>query len=378
MSVLLVLVAGLAPAMTSGAVLAAEESVVWLCHPGMGEDPCRGDMTTTRRTSDGDERVVTPGRAHRQVDCFYVYPTVSDEPTPNSSRLKAPEVQAVARQQAARFSQECRMFVPVYRQRTIVGLQAGRLDPSIEAAAYQTAYADVRRAWRAYLRHDNHGRGVVLIGHSQGSRLLRWLIREEIDPRPRVRARLVSAILPGANVLVPQGRLVGGDFRHVPVCRRAAQTGCVLAWSSFDETPPKDSRYGRSPTVDDGTGLPIGRRYEVVCTNPTSLRDNARRTAQTILRTEPFPGIIGLLLLKMYSGPPPTASTPWLVPADRYTVRCESRDGARVLMVRPVGDSQDLEPSPDDTWGLHLADVNLVLGDVLAIVRAQKRAYLSR
>lgn len=268
------------------------------------------------------------------------------------------------------------MFVPVYRQRTIVGLQAGRLDPSIEAEAYRTAYADVRRAWRAYLRHDNHGRGVVLVGHSQGSRLLRWLIREEIDPRPRVRSRLVSAILPGANVLVPHGRLRGGDFEHVPVCRRAAQTGCVLAWSSFDETPPADSRYGRSPTADDGTGLPTGRRFEVVCTNPTSLRDNARRTAHTILRTEPFPGIIGLLLLKMYSGPPPTASTPWLVPADRYTVQCVSRDGARVLMVRPVGDSQDLEPSPDDTWGLHLADVNLVLGDVLQILRVQKVAYL--
>ena len=50
------------------------------------------------------------------------------------------------------------------------------------------AYADVREAWRTYLRKYNHGRGVVLIGHSQGSFVLRQLIAEEIDRKPAVRA----------------------------------------------------------------------------------------------------------------------------------------------------------------------------------------------
>jgi len=44
-----------------------------------------------------------------------------------------------------------------------------------------TPYDDVRDAWHHYLEHDNQGRGVVLVGHSQGSFILAELIRQEID-----------------------------------------------------------------------------------------------------------------------------------------------------------------------------------------------------
>ena len=39
------------------------------------------------------------------------------------------------------------------------------------------AYADVAEAWHTYLKRFNHGRGVVLIGHSQGTFVLRRLVR---------------------------------------------------------------------------------------------------------------------------------------------------------------------------------------------------------
>ena len=82
-------------------------------------------------------------------------------------------------------------------------------------------------AWREYLREDNRGRGVVLIGHSQGTGVLRRLMRDEVDPKPDVRARLVSAVLLGGNVVVKKGSDLGGDFKNIRVCTRNAQPGCA-------------------------------------------------------------------------------------------------------------------------------------------------------
>jgi hypothetical protein len=87
--------------------------------------------------------------------------------------------------------------------------------------------------------------------------------------------------------------------------------------------------------------------------------------------------VIAALLVKLYGGPPPSADTPWLQPTDHYTGRCETSNGANVLMISPVDGARTLTPSPDDTWGVHLVDVNIGLGNLLTIVRAQSRAWLA-
>ena len=156
-----------------------------------------------------------------------------------------PAEQNVVRQQLARFASKCRLFAPLYRQVTLAGLRQ-ILGTGGLSLGRGLAYDDVRDAWAAYLRHDNEGRGVVLIGHSQGSYVLMELIRREIDGKP-IQSRLVSAILLGATVVVPRGRDVGGTFQHVPVCRTAAQTGCVVTYSTYRSTapPPENALFGR-------------------------------------------------------------------------------------------------------------------------------------
>ena len=52
-------------------------------------------------------------------------------------------------------------------------------------------------------------------------------------------------------------------------------------------------------------------------------------------------------------------------------VRRGQRDGANVLMLEPIGSSRRLNPSPDPSWGLHLADANIALGDLVAVVQRQ-------
>src|SRR3954453_12170545 len=356
---------------------AASGEVKWLCRPGLAGQPCVGDQTTRYFAPDGSSRVGKPASvAKPPIDCFYVYPTVSNQPTPNATQTADPEVRSIAKYQAQRFSTRCRVFAPLYREVTALGVAMA--SQTHDTSGYSLAFGDVREAWRSSLQGDNHGRGFVLIGPSQGSRMLRALIRREIDPRPSGGRRLVSAILPGANATVAKGRLVGGDFEHIPVCTRGAQTGCVISYSTFNKAPPDNSRFGRGDTdpVGGALGLPTGPAVEVMCADPATLAGDPE--LRSLVPSEPFaPGIIAALLLKLYGGPPPSADTPWLQPTDHYTGRCVISNHARVLMLSPVDGARMLSPSPDDTWGTHIVDVNIALGNLTAIVGAQSRAWVA-
>lgn len=350
---------------------------VWLCFPGVEPNPCRDSLETTVYSPSGEATLENPGFAARpKVDCFYVYPTVSEDPGANSDLEADEEEVAIARYQASRFSHRCRVFAPVYRQRTLGSIAAGSEES--QAQALRIAYGDVRAAFRDYLENHSEGRGFVLIGHSQGTTMLRQLIREEIDRNRKLRRRLVSALLLGQDVIVREGERVGGDFRNVPACTKPRRIGCVVAYSTYDETPPENSRFARpDPPSPNPFDFPSGPGYEVLCNNPAALRGGPAQL-HTLVRTEPYPGFIGALLVVMYGGPPPSAPTPWLRPQDYYTGECRSEGDADWLHLSPVGDARDLNPSPDEGWGLHLADVNIALGDLVELVRVQKRAYVRK
>lgn len=389
------LAAGLGGALVAGLLLAApasaqalpvplplgdptvdQEAVTWLCRPGLADDPCEIPLDTTVRSAEG-ERVVTPARPpqdRRPVDCFYVYPTVSNQLTPNADKSRAPEVVSIATYQAAPFSTQCRMFAPVYRQATIASIQTRAVTDQKEVR--ELAFSDVQAAWRQYLAQDNGGRGVVLLGHSQGTGMLRALIRAEIDGRP-VQRRLVGAVLLGGDVVVAKGRTTGGDFRSVPTCTRPGEAGCVVAFSTFAQDPPDDTRFGTAVADDDDPfGFPSGPGFEVACTDPGRLSGSTGPVGVTV-PTEPYaPGPIAAGIVVTNGGPPPTADTTWVQPADRFAGSCRTVNGANVLRYDALPGSRTPRDFPDDTWGTHLVDVNYGLERQVAIVAAQARTYL--
>jgi hypothetical protein len=362
-----------AVALGAGATGAQAATTTWLCRPGLAKNPCAPGLATTQISATGQAlKTYTPAAAKDpKVDCFYVYPTVSDQKAPEASRTVDPEERSIALCQAARYRSLCRIYAPMYRQVTLQGL----LNPStVTTKMRDTGYEDVRAAWHDYLKRDNKGRGVILIGHSQGTFVLRRLVREEIDRTAAERKRLVAAVLLGGNVLVKRGKDVGGDFRHVRACRAATQVGCVIAFSTYNETPPADSLFGR-PDGRFGTA-PAGS--EVLCTNPAALGGGSA-PLDTILPTTPFaPGSIGFLTTQI-GFPAITAKTPFAEADGVYTGACSSEGGANVLRIAgTTPDAPVLKPLTDATWGLHLTDANIALGNILTVVGGQAKLYTAR
>ncbi|HEX5911398.1 MAG TPA: DUF3089 domain-containing protein [Thermoleophilaceae bacterium] len=347
----------------------------WLCKPGLKGNACTPSLTTTLYSSSNKPlRTATPKADRKKgFDCFYVYPTVSDQKTLNATRAKDAAQREIARFQAARFGQHCRVYAPVYRQLTlkgIMGAQAG------QAAGARKAYSDVEAAWKDYLKRYNDGRGVVLVGHSQGAGMLSELVRRQFDRKPAARKRLIAAYLLGGNVTVKKGSDRGGSFRNVRACRAATQTGCVVAFSTFNQTPPANSIFGRTGgRFEETFGQGSGADLEVLCTNPAALGGGSANLT-TVLPSRPFSEktTIGIGN-KLVGITVPTPRTTYVEYRGTFSARCSSAGGARTLQVTSRGGAPVPKAVPDATWGLHLLDGNIALGDLAALSAGQARAW---
>jgi hypothetical protein len=350
----------------------------WLCRPGR-QDACTVDLSTTVISANGKLKQESwTANSNAPVDCFYVYPTVSNDSTGNSDMIPGPEEKGVVRAQFARFASKCRPYAPLYRQITLTALRAaigGNPIPMDRALAYN----DVLDAWNYYLEHDNKGRGVVLIGHSQGSAVLTQLIKTEIDGKP-VQSRIISALLLGTSLPVPKGKDVGGAFQHMPLCHTATQTGCVITYASFraNTPPPANTRFGKVP----------GENMMSACTNPAALSGGSgelhsylgAKGSGIVSNAEATPG--------PWVKAAQPINTPFVSVPGMLTAECVANDSGSYLAVSVHGDPAG--PRASDIvgdvvvngqvlrdWGLHLIDVNLAIGNLIDIVGRESKAYLS-
>jgi hypothetical protein len=346
----------------------------WLCLPGR-DDSCSKPLGTAALNPNGYGSVgeVRPA-ADAKIDCFYVYPTVSRDLSANSDMTPGPDETGVARAQFARFASICRPFAPMYRQATLTALLAAMTGAGNPVRSLGLAYGDVVAAWREYLRTRNKGRPFVLISHSQGTIHLIRLLQQEIEGKPEA-ARMLSALLIGYNVEVPQGKLVGGSFKRTPLCSRLGETGCVVTYVSFraDSPPPRSSRFGRAATA----GMTVG------CTNPARL---ARGSGRLDSYWSAAPTLGQSPTQWSRTGPAPT---PFLRTEGLVSAACVQSGNLGYLAVSVNADPKDerTDVIPGDVvvagirqpdWGLHIVDMNLAMGDLIALVEAQRDAFLRR
>lgn len=341
----------------------------WLCLPGR-RDVCSTPLPTTALTprgygSNGPSTVAT----NPKIDCFYVYPTVSRDRGLNSD-LQVSEERGAAASQFARFAAHCRPFAPIYRQMTTAAIGRAALGVDIQPA-FNLAYGDVRAAFRQFLDARANGRPFVLVGHSQGSWLLQKLIAEEIETKPVAR-QMALAIIPGFNVLVPNGKLTGGTFKTIPLCTRAGQRGCVVTYVSYRENnpPPPGAIFGYAPA-----GM------TVACTNPAALGSRGWARLDSYWSTRSNVTVPGGPIRWSTEGAPPT---PFVRTEGLVSGRCVNAGQRGYLEIRTnrvrgakwtdrVGGEVGIGGMFIPGWGMHLADMSAPQGDLLRLVEAVAR-----
>jgi hypothetical protein len=172
---------------------------------------------------------------------------------------------------------------------------------------------------------------------------------------------------------VPEGEDVGGDFENVPLCKDESQTGCVITYASFRDTapPPPDSGFGESTE-----GM-------AACTNPASLGGGLgtlRPYFETAGGGGALSGSVSVVDEPWAVGAEIT--TPWVTLPDFIEAECVVKEGFSYLEITVLADPSD--PRIDDiggdipglpSFGLHIVDVSLAMGDLVEIVGQQAKAY---
>lgn len=233
-------------------------------------------------------------------------------------------------------------------------------------------------AWDWYMANENNGRGVILLGHSQGAGLIARLIANEIENTPAHR-QLVSAIIVGSTVLIAPGQSSGGTFQSTPLCTAVNQFGCVITYATYRNTHPPSAtaRFGKGK---DG--------YLAACTNPSSLAGGTG-LAESYFLTEGFLNGSGGKHQPDWASPQPVITTPFVKTPGLVSTRCAERGEFSYLELRvnanpAVPRTDDLAGEiiggngPEHDWGLHLIDFDHSMGDLLRVAATQADAWLTQ
>lgn len=329
------------------------ESATWLCRPDRTDDPClRADLTVTELRADGT-RSIAPRVAAKDppADCFYVYPTVDLDLVPRNHEdlTDTRRMLAVTLAQAGGFRETCALWVPLYRQITI-GMYLQPKDEREKGLA--RAFEDVDRAFREYLASVDSKRKVVIVGHSQGGEMVIRLLRKYFDHDERMRERLVLGMPIGAEVEAPAGATKGATFANLPACTRPLETKCIVAYRTHET----------GKAVDPDRWAPRAGN-DTICVDPASLD-----APGTLLSRAVFP------VVDVWGGRARVAgledvTTPYAAQHDHYAAGCTRGERGYAYLGVDFHDRR----FERGKLGLHVLDMQLTQGDLVALVR--RRLY---
>ena len=348
----------------------------WLCRPGQDGKRLRHRHTTTVVAADGTLTKETwKANPSAPIDCFYVYPTVSTDPTPNSDMTADPA--ETQRHQAAVRALRVAVppYAPLYRQVTLAGLRRVLAGGGGGAVARRAAlqYDDVRDAFNYYLQNDNKGRGFVLVAHSQGSFILAELIRQGDRRQAGPVADGVGDPARDGDRRAERARTSAARSKHVPLCHSASQIGCV----DHVRVVPLDRAAARQHAVRQGARCRHGSGVHESC-GAWRRQRRAARLSRSNGRTHDHrrgageavgdAGEANRHAVGQRAGPADGE-----VHVERQRVGISRGDGQR----QPVRSSRRRHrrrprraPNVLANWGLHLVDVNLAMGNLVDIVGA--------
>lgn len=167
------------------------------------------------------------------VDTIYVYPTVYSDADPDAPSIAPIDDETMRTGAQSNFdsygdvySQCTNVFAPYYRQTNM--FQYTKLDTeSILDFQCREQRTDIYAALDYYFEHYNEGRPFILAGHSQGSMMIRIVLREYMQAHPEYYQNMVAAYVLGYSV-------TKDDFTYNPNLRFAEgadDTGVIVSWN---------------------------------------------------------------------------------------------------------------------------------------------------
>ena len=219
----------------------------------------------------------------KDVDAIYIYSTSYvdmsfEDGASNYVPIDNPEMILLAlgeyETNATVFDQSCNVFVPWYRQ---AGMRyAGEVSKktgSIDAALAGLSYTDIKAALDYYFENCNNGRPFIIAGHSQGSAMVRYVLKNYFKEHQDYYQRMVAAYPIGYSI-------TKDDLEAYPYLKFAtgeSDTGVII---KLDETYASASENkgslvnnketGEREFVDLGVDAQINLARGVIVTNTTA------------------------------------------------------------------------------------------------------------
>lgn len=248
--------------------------------------------------------------------------------------------------QASAFNAVGDVWVPRYRQ---ANYGAFLTDKPAGDQALSAAYRDVVQAFAAFLKANPTG-PLILAGHSQGSRHLLQLLREQVAGKP-VASRVAAVYAVGWPVSVEADLPALG----LPACARRDQAHCIVSWQSYAEPADPSPIVQTFERRNGYTGKPR-KGTHMLCTNPITGAFNGAAPASANRGT-----------LDSRDEAKPPRLLKGVVPA-----RC---DTSGVLM---IGEPVDMGPFTLPGNNYHVYDYSLFWGDVREDARQRLAAFLTQ
>ena len=348
------------------------DTTTWLCKPGLPDNPCEPGFSTTLLSPSGQITGTQDVKADRKrkIDCFYVYPTVSDHKTPIATSRS---IQRSARSRSTR-----------------------------RRATASTAASSPRCTDRSPCRGSSAPGSRARSAADRLRRRARRLeeLSAQVQPGPR---RGPDRPLPGQlrpAAADPQGGRPEADRAQAPGLGdparrqrdRAAGSRRRRRLPAHPRLPSRNQtrlrhrvldlqRPGARPTRSSGDRPSrAGRPGDVLCTNPAALGGGSARTSTpSSPRSRSRPARRSA----------PATSARRRAPARRRDHAVGRARELRRRMLRRTTTPTSCRSArvarrpgaarvPDATWGLHLTDANIALGNLTDDVAVEAKAWLKK
>ena len=192
----------------------------------------------------------------KDVDTFYIYSTAYyessfEEGAPDYATLDNPEMLEGSQDEymtnASVYEESTNVFVPYYRQ---AGMRyAGEVlqkTGDIDAAISGITYDDISAALDCFFEKHNNGRPFIIAGHSQGSAIVKYVLKNYFKEHPEYYKRMVAAYVIGFSV-------TKDDLEKYPYLKFAtgeSDTGVIVSWNT--EGPKNVKENARNAVVLPG------------------------------------------------------------------------------------------------------------------------------